>query len=106
MASLLVSWNGISVFLDNVSTTAADLELCTDASSHVGYGGYFKTHWFAAAWSDDLQMLFSVEDDFSMAFRELYPIVVAAIIWGAEWTGKRIIFTCDNMATVNILQKG
>jgi hypothetical protein len=76
----LVSWNGISVFLDNESTTAADLELCTDTSSKVGYGGYFKTYWFAAAWSDDLQMLFSVEDDFSMAFRELYPIVVAAVM--------------------------
>ena len=31
-----------------------------------------------------------------MAFREIYPIVVAAIILGKQWTGKRIVFVCDN----------
>jgi hypothetical protein len=33
-----------------------------------------------------------------MAFLELYPIVVAAVLWGHLWTSKRILFLCDNEA--------
>ena len=41
-----------------------------------------------------------------MAFLELYPIVVAAVLWGHLWTSKRILFLCDNEATVYIVNKG
>jgi len=41
-----------------------------------------------------------------MAFIELYPIVVAALLWGSEWKRKKIIFYCDNEATVAIVKKG
>ena len=41
-----------------------------------------------------------------MAFLELYPIVVAAMLWGSEWNGKQILFYCDNEATVHIINKG
>ena len=42
----------------------------------------------------------------SMAFLELYPIVMAAMIWGHQWSKKRIIFRCDNLGTIHILRKG
>jgi hypothetical protein len=38
----------------------------------------------------------------SMAFLELYPIVVAAVLWGKQWSGKKILVYCDNIATVQI----
>ena len=38
--------------------------------------------------------------------KNLYPIVVLAILWGSEWKGKKIIFYCDNEATVHITNKG
>ena len=41
-----------------------------------------------------------------MAFRELYPIVAAALIWGKYWTSKRILFLSDNIATTFIVQRG
>jgi hypothetical protein len=47
-----------------------------------------------------------VDKDISIAFQELYPIVVAAVLWGASWARKRILFHCDNQATVHILNKG
>lgn len=40
-----------------------------------------------------------------MAFLELYPIVVAAILWGNEWKRKKILFYCDNAAVVDIIRK-
>ena len=37
---------------------------------------------------------------------ELYPIVVASILWGQSWSKKRVLFLCDNQSTVHILNKG
>ena len=41
-----------------------------------------------------------------MAFRELYPIVAAALKWGKYWTGKGILFLSDNIVTTFIVQRG
>ena len=41
-----------------------------------------------------------------MALCELYPIVMACVLWGSQWTQKRILFFCDNMSTVDIISKG
>jgi hypothetical protein len=45
--SFLKNWNGVSVFLDSKTTSNADLNLHTDASSTVGYGGYYAGRWFS-----------------------------------------------------------
>ena len=76
----------------------------TDASATIGYGGYFKGRWFYGSWSDKL--LSMVDKELSIAFQELYPIVVAAQLWGKFWAKKRILFHCDNLPTVHILNKG
>ena len=41
-----------------------------------------------------------------MAFRELYPIVAAVIVWGKHWKTKRVLIMCDNKSTVHIVKKG
>ena len=46
------------------------------------------------------------DQELSMAFRELYPIVIAAMLWGNLWATKRIKFYCDNLGTVQIIRKG
>ena len=35
--------------------------------------------------------------------KELTPVVIATTIWGQKWTGQSILFRCDNMATVAII---
>ena len=98
----LCDWNGVSLFYDNALTCSADMELYTDASL-VGFGAIFRQQWFSSAWPKEIP---SVENgDLSMVFRELYPIVAAAVLWGKHWTAKRIIFVCDNLSAVYILQK-
>lgn len=104
---LLSEWNGISLFLEPEMTGNEDMLLFTDASG-IGYGGIFGKQWFQARWTPDL-LLHERESDvgqLSIAFQELYPIVVAALIWGKQWARKRILFKCDNMATVQALCKG
>ena len=40
------------------------------------------------------------------AMRELYPIVIAAMLWGQQWGRWKLIFTCVNRSTVEGLCKG
>ena len=57
-------------------------------------------------WPDCLTVDATCNDQMSMAYRELYPIVIANIVWGHMWSRKRIVFWCDNQAVVNIINKG
>ena len=63
-----------------------------------------NTNGFCDLWPSELPMI--SDSALSMAFLELYPIVVAAMVWGKEWSGKHILFYCDNLATVHIISKG
>ena len=92
----------MSLFYDSSFTIVYDMELFTDASL-VGFGAYFQNQWFCSEWPDCLLSI--QESDLSMAFRELYPIVAAAVVWGRYWTSKRIMFISDNEATVHIIRK-
>jgi hypothetical protein len=100
---LLQDWNGISIFLDPYSTPAHDMELFTDAS-RMGFAGYFQGKWFSEHWPNNVSL--TSDSDISMTFCELYPIVVAAILWGHSWSGKRVLFYCDNSGTVHTINKG
>ena len=42
----------------------------------------------------------------SIAYQELYPIVLSALLWGSQWTNRRLVFRCDNQATVQAINKG
>ena len=96
----LEKWNGISMFYEDKYCTSEAMKLFTDASSKLGFSAYFNGQWFCESWPNNMG------DNVSMAFRELYPIVAAAVLWGEQWKCKQIIFLCDNEATVNILNKG
>lgn len=84
-------------------TSASDICLYTVASSTMGFGGYYDGKWFQGKWPSEIQNL--GDDPLSMALLELYPIVVAAVLWGHKWSGMRIKFWCDNLATVQIIKK-
>jgi len=101
---LLSNWNGVSLFLDKDPISNSALHLFTDASGTIGFGGYFQGQWFCSAWPR--HVLEQVDKDLSIAFQELYPIVVAALLWGSCWSRKRILIHCDNQATVYIINKG
>ena len=101
---LLSHWNGISMFLHDNPVSATELNLFTDASGKEGHGGYYRGQWFSASWPTELAGY--VQDDMSIAFKELYPIVVASMLWGHTWSRQRVRFNCDNISVVYILNKG
>jgi hypothetical protein len=55
------------------------ITLFTDAASTLGFGGYFQGRWFSSPWPPELSYI--MDSEMPMAFRELYPIVVATVLW-------------------------
>ena len=44
--------------------------------------------------------------DRSIQWQELYPIALACLLWGHQWSGKKLLFHCDNQAVVDIWASG
>ena len=42
----------------------------------------------------------------SIAVKELIPIVMALILWGQDWNGNVVLIQCDNRAVVDVLTLG
>ncbi|XP_063059122.1 uncharacterized protein LOC134452589 [Engraulis encrasicolus] len=101
---LINDWNGISFFYNDFAESSPSLELYTDAAPSVGFGGFHKGEWFADKWPEEFLVFTSGYE--SSALFEMYPIVVACVLWGSGWRRKRITFFCDNAAVVAIINKG
>ena len=99
----LRSWNGRTFFLEDELTQAPDINFYTDASGTSGYGGYYHPEWFRGAW-EPCQLL--CNKGISIAYQELFPIVLAALLWGAHWSRKHILVLCDNEGTVTVINSG
>ncbi|CAM4922985.1 unnamed protein product [Rotaria socialis] len=99
----LTRWNGRSLFLESSLITNVDLCLFTDAAGSYGYDGIFGSKWFSGNWDDDFIRLAHHKRNITLL--ELMPIVISAVLWGANWSRRRIIFYCDNQALVYILNK-
>ncbi|RXN20392.1 poly [Labeo rohita] len=97
----LKQWNGLSLFYNNLVSSPIDIQLFTEAAPSTGFGGFYQGRWFASPWPPQLQ-----GSPQSSAFFELYPLVVAAYLWGNEWTSKSILVHCDNEAAVQCINKG
>ncbi|XP_027132806.1 uncharacterized protein LOC109142545 [Larimichthys crocea] len=97
----LSSWNGISFFYDDHITKPEDIQLFTDAAPSAGFGGFYSGKWFAAAWPHEFPSL-----PHSSTIHEIYPIIIAGILWGHEWSKKTIAIYSDNSAAVDIINKG
>ncbi|KAL7852249.1 hypothetical protein SRHO_G00180340 [Serrasalmus rhombeus] len=98
---LLQHWNGISLFYEDAILVPEHLQLFTDAAPSIGFGGC----WFASPWPPEFA-LHSLESGNSSALWELYPVVIAALLWGHEWTGGVILIHSDNSTAVHIINKG
>ncbi len=92
-------WNRVAFFIEPSWTPAHEFNLFTDATGHLGYGAYWNGHWFSKTWSSNLL-------DMSIEWKELYAIVMACETWGKHWSGKRLLFHCDNEAVVHVWQAG
>lgn len=96
----ILNWNGANFFLSSEWQDSDSLVLYTDASGALGYGGIFGTKWFKGEWHPHQHL---GVPGISIAWQELFAIVVACQIWGALLRDQRIKFKCDNEAVVNMI---
>jgi len=92
----LETWNGVSFWLYPGMSAVPTMEVTSDAAGALGYGAYFNHEWFNGLW-------FACQEPFSIAYKELFPIVIAAHVWGHHWFRQHILFRSDNEAVVAIL---
>lgn len=90
--------NGVSFWKVSKTDLKFDLEVATDAS---GYG-------LGAVWEDkSIQMLWGErKKEFSINWKELRTVIVAAEKWGALWKHQRVLIHSDNMTTVSLINHG
>ena len=77
-------------------TVATDLEDTSDAAGSVGFDAYSQGQWFFGPWA-------SSQVHQSIAYKELFPVMIAANLWGSQWSKRHILFCSDNQAVIAIL---
>ena len=75
---------------------APDLVVTSDASGSLGFGAYFRGEWFSGSWTTS-------QFSQSIAYKELFPVVIAAHLWGPQWARRYVLFRSDNEAVVHNL---
>lgn len=95
----LQSFNGKSIIPEQFWREDRDIQLFTDASGSLGFGGFLKGKWFQGRWDPDIL------GKRSIAWMEFFPVLVSLVLWGNLLRGKRIIVRSDNEAVVAILNK-
>lgn len=92
----LQNFNGRSIWQDDF-VTAESLNLFTDSAGSIGYGAYFHGHWSAESWPD---LWVQLGFDKNILLLELFPVLVALVIWGESFRHKHIILHSDNKGVV------
>ncbi len=96
----LLEFNGDVFWLPKSWECNYDLGLFSDASGAIGWGATLNSHWVQGRWSKEV-----LDNDFSIEFKELFPIVVSCVVWGPKMKNKRIMFHSDNESIVAIINK-
>ena len=72
------------------------LNVYTDASGY-GAGGYCDQKWFCFKWPEEIKYN---HNKLGMPWMELFPITLAARMFGPEWSHRQIEFHTDNTEVV------
>ena len=92
----LDQWHGVSFWLYPGLSPATDLEVSSDAAGSLGFGAFFKGQWFSGTWALS-------QKSQSIAYKELFPVVIAGHVWGPQWCKRHVLFRSDNEAVVHML---
>ena len=81
----LVDWHGVSFWLFPRNRPTAGVEVSSDAGGSLGFGAYLEGMWFTGSW------MFSQREQ-SIAYKELFPVVIAAHVRGHQWCRRHVLF--------------
>ena len=88
-------------FIDyEVALVADEINLYTDASTTIGYGGYCNKSWMCGVWSESFKLL-----NPNIQFLELFAVTAALLNWLKRFCNRRIILFCDNDPVCRMINK-
>ena len=95
-------WNGVSL-LSSLRTQTHTIRVQSDASGLWGCGAVIVSssppRCFSYQWSHAWMKK-------SIAPKEMFPVLAAACLWGAEWRGQTILIESDNTTVVAAVGSG
>ena len=95
----LQTWNAVSFFRMPSVSSLPEFFVASDSSGAHGFGAIWRNEWFAGYWPPSVPTT-------NITTLELFPIVVAAHVWGSRWQRWQVEFLCDNDAMVAIINSG
>ena len=99
--AFLPTWNGTAPLLDPRGADSGQPVFYTD-SARSGMGAWCEDRWWAVHWPPG----FVDSAAPSMTYLELIPLLVACLVWGGAWRGRRILVRSDNMGVVGCVARG
>ncbi len=93
----LDSFNGVSLYKEQLFLKEDVCHFYTDASKNLGCGAVFGRHWFSLHWPS----IWWTEQN--ITFLELVPIVLALEAWGHLIRNRCLIIHTDNQALVHVI---
>ena len=90
----LTQYNGVTYYDTNYCHTEVHLDACLS-----GLGASFESMVYALPIPKN-------HNNYNIVHLELLNIVVALKVWAVHWSNRRIKLHCDNMAVVEVIQKG
>ncbi|XP_054835512.1 uncharacterized protein LOC129329840 [Eublepharis macularius] len=97
----LSGFNGVALWQAPLDLGTA-LQVHSDAAGSLGFGVFFRGWWCAQPWPPSWASAGVLRD---LTFLEFFPILVAVSIWGDLLRDKRVVFWCDNQATVRVINR-
>ncbi|KAL5477312.1 hypothetical protein EMCRGX_G024096 [Ephydatia muelleri] len=94
----LPQWNGVSMMWDD-RKKHPDQMVWSNASGSWGCGAYWHTRWFQYPWTE-------VSTEWSIAVKEMVPVMWGCFVWGSEWVRGVVQWSCDNLAVVEVINRG
>ena len=95
--NFLIHYNGKSFIHDSITVTSETIHLYTDASM-TAFAGTFGDAWIHGLWPPSWQV-------HNINILELYPIFALIKVFGTKLAYSSIVFHCDNLAIVTIINK-
>ena len=97
--------NGISL-PRRFSPPQVQAQFATDASGSVGCGAVYPPLWLQYKWGDSPYTGVGSNQEDSITFQELLPIVFACAVWGPRWQNASVVVQCDNQGAVAVVNSG
>jgi len=92
----LRNFNGTSMLLSEKWLSSNQIKLYTDAATSAGYAAVYGGQWFNGTWPPLWQT-------YHINILELYPVVAALELWGPLLKNSCIMFICDNLSVVHVI---